>query len=196
MGTRGLPLLATTFVLAFASLGSAQTSVTLTDTSQTTTLTANVSEQARVTVPAGVTFTVGDVAASTAAGAASVRSRTSFWRPQPSSSRSRCRRMRQRSPPRLEARQPGRQPMSAWNAAAWTNATGAAGTSSNAAYNTVATCGLTPPIVPPARSSSRSAPRARSSGRAATRSSSPGNSKASDRSLTNRVRTLGVRQQS
>ena len=55
-----------------AGAASAQTSVVLPDSSQSTTLTATVSEQAQVTVPAGISFLVTDVAASTAASAASV----------------------------------------------------------------------------------------------------------------------------
>src|ERR1700686_1803194 len=54
-----------------AGLASAQgTAVTLTDSSQSTTLTANVSEQARITVPASVTFNVTNTAAITNAAAA------------------------------------------------------------------------------------------------------------------------------
>src|SRR5216683_2505285 len=55
-----------------ASSVHAQTTVTLPDTSQTTTLTATVNEQARVTVPSGITFSVADVTGSTVASAASV----------------------------------------------------------------------------------------------------------------------------
>jgi hypothetical protein len=53
-----------------ASLASAQTSVVLADTSQSTTLTANVSEQARVTVPATLMFNVTNTSAITNAAAA------------------------------------------------------------------------------------------------------------------------------
>lgn len=55
-----------------AGYASAQTTVALPDQTQTTTMTANVSEQARVTVPAGVTFNVVNTSAITNAGAASV----------------------------------------------------------------------------------------------------------------------------
>src|SRR5437867_11853208 len=57
---------------ATAALADAQVLVTLPDTSQTTILSAAVSEQARVVVPAAVTFTVNDVSVSHAASAASV----------------------------------------------------------------------------------------------------------------------------
>jgi len=139
MGTRGLPILATTFILAFASTGYAQTSVTLTDTSQTTTLTANVSEQARVTVPSGVTFNVNNVAAATAASAASV-SVTGIVL---ATATKQFRVSLQANAASFTA--PGGATTWAasdvtWNAAAWTNATGTLGTLSSAAYNTVATC--------------------------------------------------------
>ena len=139
MGTRGLPILATTFILAFASTGYAQTSVTLTDTSQTTTLTANVSEQARVTVPSGVTFNVNNVAAATAASAASV-SVTGIVL---ATATKQFRVSLQANAASFTA-PGGATTWSAsdvtWNAAAWTNATGTLGTLSSAAYSTVATC--------------------------------------------------------
>ena len=50
----------------------AQTTVTLPDENETTVLTASVSDQAKVTVPAGVSFDVVDIASSTAADSASV----------------------------------------------------------------------------------------------------------------------------
>jgi hypothetical protein len=59
-------------VLAVTRVASAQVLVQLPDSSQTTTLTATVSDQATVTTPANVTFTVNDVASSTAGSAAAV----------------------------------------------------------------------------------------------------------------------------
>ncbi len=139
MGTRGLPLLATTFVLAFGSVGYAQTSVTLTDTSQTTTLTANVSEQARVTVPAGVTFNVTNVGAATAASAASVTVSNIVL----ATATKQFKVSLQANAATFTA-PGGATTWSAsdvsWNAAAWTNAAGSLGTLSSASYNTVATC--------------------------------------------------------
>jgi len=64
--------LAVAFAVAAAGVASAQTTVALPDETQTTTLTAAVSEQARVTVPTGVTFDVVNTAAITNATAASV----------------------------------------------------------------------------------------------------------------------------
>ena len=66
------PALASAFVVGIVASASAQTVVTLPNQSQQTVLTANVSEQARVTVPAGVTFNVTSVAASTPAAGASI----------------------------------------------------------------------------------------------------------------------------
>src|SRR5436853_1153496 len=65
-------LFAGAIVLSTAAIANAQTTVTLPDTSQTTTFTATVSEQARVTIPAAISFNVFDVSASHAASAASI----------------------------------------------------------------------------------------------------------------------------
>jgi hypothetical protein len=59
-------------LLTSAGIAQAPVTVTLYDTSQTTSLTANVSKQARVIVPASVTFLVANVSSGTAAPAASV----------------------------------------------------------------------------------------------------------------------------
>jgi hypothetical protein len=123
-----------------ASAASAQTTVSLPDTSQTTALTVNVSEQVRVVVPAGITFNVTDVGSSTAASAASITidqivlaSATKQLRISAKADASSF------TPPA-----PGDATWSAsdvtWNAAAWTAAAGSAGTLSSAAFGTVATC--------------------------------------------------------
>ena len=127
-------------VLASSSAAFAQVGVTLTDTSQTTTLTANVSEQARVTVPSGVTFSVNNVSASTAASAASVTV-TSIVLATATKQLVVSLQANAASftPPVVGATTWVAGDVT-WNAAAWTNATGASGTLSNAAYNTVATC--------------------------------------------------------
>jgi hypothetical protein len=69
-------LVRTSMIVAIAAMSagvaSAQTTVTLPDSSQSTTFTATVSEQARVLVPASVIFNVANTAISTAASAASV----------------------------------------------------------------------------------------------------------------------------
>jgi hypothetical protein len=114
--------------------------VVLPDISQTTTLTAEVSEQAAVTVPVGVSFNVVDIASSTAAGAASVdvdnivlSSETKQLKVSLQANAAAF------SPPVALATTWSAGDV-AWNAASWTSAVGASGTLSNSAYNEVATC--------------------------------------------------------
>jgi hypothetical protein len=127
-------------LLAVAAPGYAQQSVTLTDTSQTTTLTANVSEQARVTVPAGVTFNVTNVSASTAATAASVTVTSIVLSTATKQLKVSLQGNAASFTPPIALATTWSAGDVTWNAAAWTNATGASGTLSNAAYTTVATC--------------------------------------------------------
>lgn len=130
--------------VALAALGvvaaGAQTTVTLPDTSQTTTLTASVSEQARVTVPAGVTFDVTDVASATTASAASVTVSNIVL----ATATKQLKVSLQAAAAAFTPPVVGATTWSAgdvtWNAATWTNATGAAGTLSDSAANEVATC--------------------------------------------------------
>ena len=109
--------------------------VTLTDTSQTTTFTATVAEQADVTVPATVTFIVNDVTTTTAGmGAVSVTSIVLF-------DGNALRISLQGNaaaftPPAAGGTTWGVGDVS-WAAGAWTNGTGAAGTLDNTAYNVV-----------------------------------------------------------
>lgn len=118
----------------------AQQTVQLPDTSQTTTLTASVAEQARVTVPAGVTFTVSDVTGATAAAAAGISVESIVL----STATQQLRISVQANAAAFTPPESGATTWDAsdvsWNAASWTNATGAAGSLSNASYSTVATC--------------------------------------------------------
>jgi hypothetical protein len=114
--------------------------VTLPDNSQTTTLTAEVSEQAAVTVPVGVSFNVVDIASSTAAGAASVdvdnivlASATKQLKVSLQANAASF------SPPVALATTWSAGDVT-WNAASWTNATGASGTLSESSFNEIATC--------------------------------------------------------
>ena len=126
--------------LAAGRIASAQTPVSLPDTTQTTTLTATVGDQARVTIPAGVTFTVNDVASSTTAGAASVTVANIVL----ASATKQLRMSLQADAASFTPPVGGAATWSAtdvtWNAASWTNATGTAGTLSSSAYNVVGTC--------------------------------------------------------
>jgi hypothetical protein len=132
--------LSTAVFAAVSRMAGAQTTVTLPDTSQTTTLTATVSEQARVTVPAGVTFNVADIANSTAASAASVTVANIVA----ASATKQVRMSLQADAASFTPPVGGAATWAAgdvsWNAATWTNASGTAGTLSASSYNTVATC--------------------------------------------------------
>jgi hypothetical protein len=130
--------------LALLALGpavaEAQTTVTLPDTSQTTILTATVSEQARVTVPASVAFTVADVSSSTAASAAAI----TIDRIVLATATKQLRISVQAGAASFTPPVVGSITWAAgdvsWNAATWTRATGAAGTLSSSAFTAVATC--------------------------------------------------------
>jgi hypothetical protein len=126
--------------LAAAGAAAAQTTVPLPDTSQTTLLTSVVNEQARVTVPATVTFNVTDVASSTAASAASVTVSNIVL----DTATKQLKISIQANGASFTPPVPGATTWSAsdvsWNAPAWASATGAAGTLSSSAFNEVATC--------------------------------------------------------
>jgi hypothetical protein len=127
-------------LLAVTGASHAQTTVSLPDTSQTTTLTANVNEQARVTVPTGVTFNVTNVGANTVAAGATVTAENIVL----ATATKQLKISIQANAAAFTPPVGGATTWSAgdvsWNAATWTNATGAAGTLSNSAYNEVATC--------------------------------------------------------
>jgi len=118
----------------------AQVAVVLPDTSQTTTLNATITEQAKVQVPATVAFTVNDISSNTASAAQSVTitnialdSATSQLKISVQANAASF------TPPVALANTYAAGDVS-WNAATWTNATGVTGTLSNTAYNQVATC--------------------------------------------------------
>ena len=118
----------------------AQTTVVLPDTSQTTTVSVIVSEQARVAVPAGISFNVTNIGAATAAVAASVTIDQIVL----ATATKQLRLSLQATAASFTAPAGGGTTWAAsdvsWNAAAWTAATGTGGTLSNASFSTVATC--------------------------------------------------------
>ena len=127
-------------VLAAAANATAQTAVGLPDQTQPTTLTATVSEQARVTVPANINFNVTNVSASTAASAASVTIQNIVLATDTKQLQVSLRAdAASFTPPSVGDTTWDADDVS-WNAATWTNATGASGTLTNSAFNTVATC--------------------------------------------------------
>lgn len=135
---RILALAATLLLLPAVVL--AQTTVTLPDTSQTTTLTASVSEQAQVTVPAGVTFTVTDISGSTAASAASVTVDNIVLETATKQLKVSIQANAASFTPSVGGAATWSAGDVTWNAATWTSATGASGTLSDSAYGEVATC--------------------------------------------------------
>jgi hypothetical protein len=126
-------------LLAVATAAHAQTTVTLPDTTLATTMTAVVSEQATVIVPATVTFNVADLAAATAASPATVTVNGIVL-----SSATRQLRVSIQAGAASFTPANGGTTWSAsdvsWNAGTWTNATGTSGTLSAASYGAVATC--------------------------------------------------------
>jgi hypothetical protein len=132
--------LAASALAASASFANAQTVVTLPDTAQTTTLTAVVGDQARVTVPAGVTFTVADITSNTPAAAVSVTVSNIVLASAAKQLRISLQAEAAAFTPPIGGAATWAAGDVSWAAAAWANASGTAGTLSSAAYNPVATC--------------------------------------------------------
>jgi hypothetical protein len=132
--------LAATLLLVVPSAAAAQTTVVLPDTSQTTTVSVNVSEQARVIVPTGITFNVTNIGASTPASPASV----TVDRIVLATATKQLKLSLQANAASFTPPVTGATTWAAgdvtWNAPGWTNATGSTGTLSGASYSAVATC--------------------------------------------------------
>ena len=142
MKTFGTLSLAASAVLLLASsnAATAQTLVQLPSSTQTTTFTATVSEQAQVSVPAAVSFNVTNVAANTAASGAAVSASSIVLATDTKTLKISI----QANAATFTAPVGGATTWSAgdvtWNAASWTNATGASGQLSDSSYSEVATC--------------------------------------------------------
>lgn len=132
-------LSAAAYLLA-ASAASAQTVVTLPDTSQTSTVAANVAEQARVSVPVGISFNVTNVGAESVAGAATVTVDQIVLATATRSLRLSLRAAASAFTPPAPGDVTWAASSVTWNAADWTAATGSSGTLSDTAYAPVATC--------------------------------------------------------
>jgi hypothetical protein len=127
-------------MLVAASTASAQAAtVTLPDTSQTTAVTASVPEQATVTVPATLTFTVNNITTTTAATAAVTVTNIALATVTKQLQISLQANAAAFTPPSVGATTWNAADIS-WAAGTWTNGTGTSGTLSNSAYNVVATC--------------------------------------------------------
>ena len=136
---RLLPLLGAAALLALsAGAASAQTTVTLPDSSQSTTMTANVSEQCRITVPSTVTFNVTNIGAATSATASVTIDRIVL-----ATATKQLKLSIQAGAANFTPSVSGATTWAAsdlsWTAGTWTSATGSVGTLSSSAFNTIAT---------------------------------------------------------
>jgi hypothetical protein len=138
-----IPRLLTLALLgAVAGAVSAQTTVTLPNTAQTATLTATVSEQARVNLPTAVAFAVGNTSAATTSSAQTVTIDQIVLTAGNKLKLSMKANATAFTPPTAGDTTWAPSDIS-WNAAAWTTGTGATGTLNNdaATYTEVATSG-------------------------------------------------------
>jgi hypothetical protein len=118
----------------------AQTTVTLPDTSLTTSVAALVSEQARITVPATVTFNVSDVGASTAAAPATIAVDHIVLATATKQLKISLQANAASFTPPVAGTTTWDAGDVSWNAPTWTNATGASGTLSSSTFTQVAAC--------------------------------------------------------
>ena len=133
-------LIPVTLVLISSTTASAQTTVPLPDTSQTTLLTATVSEQARIVVPASVSFSVTNIASGTTSSAATVTlDRIVLSSPTKQLKVSVQAGATSFTPPAAGAITWSASDVT-WNAASWTRATGVSGALSAVTFTQVATC--------------------------------------------------------
>lgn len=136
---------AVALLLLGADVAGAQTVIALPDTGQTTTLTANVSEQAQVTVPSSVTFNVTDINTATDAAQTSITVENIVLATATKQLRiSLLANAASFTPPLTGATTWSATDVS-WSTPAagpnaWLNATRANGTLSSATYTTAATC--------------------------------------------------------
>jgi len=133
----GLLLLGLTGTAAWAVPTAA--TVGLPDTSQTTTLSANVREQCKITVPATVEFAVDDIGVATTASAASVTIEHIVLATATKQLKLSIQASAANFTPSVVSAATWSAANVSWNAATWTGATGALGTLSNSGYSEVAT---------------------------------------------------------
>lgn len=145
-----LPRLFVAAAVAMVLLGeqpaSAQTAVTLPDTAQGTTLTAAVPEQARITAPAGISFSVTNVSSPTTEGDVALSVANIVLMTATKQLRILLMANGTSFTPPIAAATTWTASDVSWSAGPgggpnqWQNAVGSAGVLSSAAYNTVATC--------------------------------------------------------
>ena len=118
----------------------AATAVTLPSSTQATLLTADVSEQAKVTVPVGITFPVVDISAVTTAPNASVTVINIVLASETSTLKISAQGIAAAFTPSVAEAVTWVVGDVTWLSTGWTAATGAAGVLASDAYNEVATC--------------------------------------------------------
>ena len=123
-----------------AGVASAQVTVSLPDTSQNTLMTAIVAEQARVVVPATITFNVANVGNATAAAPASVTVDNIVLASATKQLRVSIRASAANFTPPVALATTWAASDVTWNGATWSNASGTAGTMDSAITREVATC--------------------------------------------------------
>jgi len=139
MKQRTVVQLALAGILAIG-IGSAQNTVTLPDESESTTMTANVSEQANVTVPGSATFNVTDISSSTVAGAVSVTIDNVVLASATKQLKVSLQADAASFTPPIALATTWVAGDVSWGAGSWTSATGASGTLSSSEFTEVATC--------------------------------------------------------
>jgi hypothetical protein len=145
-GVRNVAFVASAVLASSTQSALAQTTVTLPATTQSSTLSAAVPEQARITVPAGLSFGVDNISTSTSQGNIAISVQNIALTTATKQLRiSLTANAVSFTPPAVGAATWTATDVS-WNAGpgggpnAWQNATGSAGTLSSASYNTVAIC--------------------------------------------------------
>ena len=113
--------------------------VMLPDESQTSTLTATVSEQCTITVPATITFTVNDISSQTTADDASLSISNIVLATATKQLKLSVQGDAAAFTPPVALATTWAVGEVTWTAGTWTNGTGSTGTLSNSSYNTVAT---------------------------------------------------------
>jgi hypothetical protein len=146
VGACRIPVMAGAVLCMLSEAARAQTPITVPDTSQSTTLTVAVSEQARVTVPAGISFDVANITTGTSSGDVAISVQNIVLTSATKQLRIALTANAGSFTPPVAGATTWAAGDVSWTAGPgggpnqWQNATGSAGTLSNSAYNPVATC--------------------------------------------------------
>jgi hypothetical protein len=133
-------VVATLGLLSCGAAAQAQTTVVLPDTSQSSTVSVTVSEQARIAVPSGISFNVTNVGAATAASAVAVSIDQIVLASATRQLRISLRADAASFTPPAAGETTWAAGDVSWPASTWTAGVGAGGVLSHSTFNTVATC--------------------------------------------------------